>query len=511
MISLQNDPGAILQKSYPIPLRGTWKTLPSHLLPDDVVQDSLNVSLIDGALRSRAGLRLLSQTLLDSPALGSFLFTGVTNSKTPLVASSTTIYALAGVTWLNVSPGVSLHTSLGNFSRFTSIQSGSYVYVLHCNGVDPLWSAQEAVQFAPVTPYAGSSIPILTDMCTVAGLIVGIVPPYTVTWCAGLSNTYLSFTNWPALNQVILADTEDSLVAIRPLGTLGFVCYKEGNIFVGSAQAGPLSAAFGFQHRGEFEGPGGVNAVVNWNGMHVYMTPSGRVGLFDGTNHQWILDGLWPFLRKDIDSSRASSIFGAYNYLTSEVYFWYPRLSAPDTVDGMVQINMPYPLAGIQDFSGFLGRSSFGVSNALSVRLFDGTLQPYVWRSDTYGTYVLDTDTYVDGTVDFPCSFTTGVFRPVSGTQQLPGGNDIFRGSYEVFATRDSIRGSADVQGLSANALETHGSPSAVERIDLTQTRPNEYISFPTAQGKFLGLSITWQSSSRMEYKGCDVYARRTG
>ena len=98
------------------------------------------------------------------------------------------------------------------------------------------------------------------------------------------------------------------------------------------------------------------------------MTPSGRVGYFDGSQHQWIADGIWPFLQIDIDSSNTHRIHGCYDYRIATVIFWYPRSTDVDGLcTGMLVINWPYPLAGIQNFAYFTGVSSFPVTNSTTM------------------------------------------------------------------------------------------------------------------------------------------------
>lgn len=507
-ISLQKDPKARLLKSCLPPFKGTWKSLPSYLIPEDVIQDSLNTTLLGGKLRSRCGLENFNTNALNGKALGSFLTVDTTNAKYPIVSTKDTVSILIGNAWFNITGGVPLTNFFENQVRMSSLQLGTSVYILYANGIDTIKIIPQATYLLePITPHAGS-LPVCTDVCTSFSRFVGITPPYTISWCDVINDDYLSFTNWPALNQTVLADTEDSLVAIRALGTLGLAVYKEGNIFVGFAQSGSNAQAFRFEHRGEYEGPGGVNAVVSANGVHTYMTPTGRIALFDGTQHAFIADGLWPFLQDDLDTTYASRIFGVYNYSTSEIYFWYPRIGDNGNCKGMVIIDTPFPLAGVNSYSYFLGQSNFPCSNGLSVRLFAGKAQPLIF-GNTNETFLLNKNWYYDKTSTFPCNFRTGLFRPTPETPAPKDDSDIYRPILEIYSSRGIGKGLVNVSALTSQTLADEGTSTEKETIDLTANPVNEFFGFNTT-GSFLGAQFEWDSSAQFEYKGCDIYGRTT-
>jgi hypothetical protein len=505
-ILLEKDSSSQLLKSYLPPFKGTWKTLPPYLLPDDAVQDSLNVTLRGGKLVARLGLESYNRENLGNKILGSFLTVDTTNAKFPLVSTKNKVFRLVNQKYQEITHNIPLNATDNSQVRMTSIQLGTSVYTLYANGVDTVKViSQVDYLLNNITPTSGS-IPVLTDLCTSFSRIVGITPPYTVTWCDVVNDSYLNFRSWPSLNQIVLSDTEDSLVAIRPLGTLGLVVYKEGNIFVGFNQSGSNSQAFRFEHRGEFEGPAGINAIVNVDGVHMRMTPTGRIGIFDGTQNIWIADGLWPFLQDDLDTSYASRIFGVYSYKTAEVLFWYPRIGDNGECKGMIIIDLPYVLAGVTSYSYFLGRSNFACSNGLSVRLFQGNAFPLVF-GDRNETFILSKETPTDNGYFFPCSIKPGLFRPPMNES----GEDIYIPTVELYATRgNELSGTVDVKVLTSNTLENDGTESRAERIDLTSTPVNEFIGFES-EGSFLGLSLEWDSDAKFEYKGADLYGLPVG
>src|SRR5262245_45491220 len=134
MITLQKDPSAKLLKSYLPPFKGTWKTLPPYLLPDDAVKDSLNVTLQGGKIRSRSGLLLFNRANLGSNILGSFLTVDTTNSKFVLSSTKSQVFRLLNNRWQDITNNVPMTGTDTNFIRMTSLQLGTSVYVLYTNG-----------------------------------------------------------------------------------------------------------------------------------------------------------------------------------------------------------------------------------------------------------------------------------------------------------------------------------------------------------------------------------------
>ncbi len=542
MITYQLDATAEHVKTFLPPYKGTWKTLPSHLLPDDVLQDSNNTSLIEGILRSRPGLLSLDSfqfldTASPDPArttriVGGIQFISILGSKYLVASSLQNIWIKRDIsdTWSILSVNYTLQGSSSYNVRMAMLQQGSNIYLLYVNGVQQLSYSTNLSTLTIITSVQPGSLsaPIAKDICISFDRVVVMQPPFTIAWSESINDSFLAFTSWPALNQAILTQTTDALVAISPLGILNFAVYKEGNIYAAIAQGGPSSQAFRFEHRGEYEGPCCPNSVVNVNGRHVYMTPTGRVGMFDGSNHEWICDGVWPFLRKDIDRNYKQNVFGVYNYKLSEVTFWYPRKGDNGACKGMLCIDLPYPTAGISTFSYFLGISSFAVSYGLSIRLFKDIVSPIVFSNssllpdtstDVFSpkAFLLDENTYTDSTRPFTCSFSTGIFKPVSqidqgNISQGKGKNDtsgIYKPTIELYTTRDDTRGLVDLSPLVSNSLESSGDILETDRVDLTQIYPNEYHGFNQA-GSFIGLNLQWDARAKVEYKGAEVYVRKS-
>ena len=542
MITFQLDPSAEHVKTFLPPFKGTWKTLPSHLLPDDVLQDSQNVSLIEGKLRSRTGLATLDDFLfLDTsssdPSLttkikGGIQFIDISGSKYLVASSLKNVWIKRDIasTWSVLNSNYTIQGSDLYNIRMCMLQQGSNIYLLYANGVQQVSVSTNLGNLNTITSLQPGSLssPVARDICVSFDRIVVLQPPYTIAWSDTINNSFPAFTSWPALNQVILTQTTDALVSICPLGVLNYAVYKEGNIYAAIAQGGPSSQAFRFEHRGEYEGPCCPNSVVNVNGSHFYMTPTGRVGVFDGSRHDWICDGLWPFIRSDLDRSFKNHVFGVYNYKTSEVYFWYPKIGDNGNCKGMLCINLPYQTAGISTYSYFLGTSSFAVSYGLSIRLFNSIVSPIVFghssllpntSTDVFPpqAFLLDQDTYRDRDRVFKCSLSTGLFKPISQAdqgligvgQKVKDRSGICKPTIELYTTRDNTRGFVDLSPLVSSSLETDGDVLETDRIDLSQIYVNEYHGF-NETGSFIGMKLEWNSTSKVEYKGADIYVRKT-
>src|SRR5262245_7181507 len=86
-VFFQKEATARLLKSYPLPYKGTWRSVPSQILPDDALQTSFNISLIYGHLRSRCGLPLYgSFGTITTPVYASFMGGDLTYESTMLCA-----------------------------------------------------------------------------------------------------------------------------------------------------------------------------------------------------------------------------------------------------------------------------------------------------------------------------------------------------------------------------------------------------------------------------------------
>jgi len=475
-----------------IPFKGTWKTLPSHLLPPDALADSMNVVIQSGELKPRAGMESYAILPSANDILTTGLYVSGANIKYPLAVSATEVFAYDGG-WYQLT-GPSLTTPSSTTPRLTTFSSsGGFDFIL--TDQTNLYNGSNGT-YSVITPTIGSLLPGITDISTSFNRVIVISPPYSLAW----SNA-LNFFEWPVLNTVYLSETPDTLVAVRNLGTLGFAVYKEGSIYTAFAQGSTDAAAFRFEFRGVFEGPANPNALIDVNGVHYGFTPSGRIFRFDGSNHDFIADGIWPFLRDDLDPNYLYKIHGVYNYKTHEIYFFYPRLGDSGAVKGMLLINLPYPLSGIESFSYFLGRASFSCTASLGTVLFENLQTSLVFSSGQ--SYRLNHDHFYDGVSEIPISLQHGFLSHPN--------NSIVQPIFQTYLRRGSGRGIVQVQSVVSNMLEENlGTEELEEYIDLSVVVPNEYIGFNN-QGSFISVKLSANASDMIRYLGTDVYGIITG
>ena len=493
------EPGAQVLRAYQTPFQGTFRTLPVHLIPEQALYDAHNVVIRNGFLRARAGLASQNPTALAGLPLTGYLYLGEDMAKIPLFVTSEAVYAYQDGTW---TARGAFHGDRDHLARVTSLETQEQVLAVLTNGLTPLqqWTPTGGVQ--PLTPQTSGStpsapIPTLADLVTVSGRIVGIRPPYDVLW-----SNFLTADDWGDGNIARLADTEDALVAIRTLGTLGFVAYKEGTIMLGFSQAGSDASAFRFEHFGSYEGPAGISAIVDVSGTHFYMTPNGRIAAFDGSQHAWILDGLWNQLEEAIDTQFAHRIVAAYNYRHQEVTFVYPRRQDHGACHGLVTLNLPYPTAGVSSFAGFNGSTAFDLSAALSIRLFVGETVPW-FAAATGQVFRQDGDAVRDGDASFLCAMQPGLVAVPQSAIAKP--------FFELHAIRGEDRGLVEVAEVTAHLLEQAGGvvddkPLVLDLVPLPRQR--EYYGFREA-APFLGVRLTWDSEAQFEYAGLLIWGRQ--
>lgn len=362
------------------------RTLPAHELPQDALYDSENMLVRDGELRTRPGMKRNSVSIVTGTGAptGAFNYRGYDGSSLIIVGTTAGIYATDGFKWypnmITALPpngnapkhnGI-LQGSLDKRSRFTSLEIGTNVYLVHTNGVDPVmaWNGT----YDPFRPVAGDPVgptdepgdpkacPKFVDIATLGDRVIGILPPYDMRW-----GNSLALNKWPELNFKALAETADPLVGIQALGTLGAAVYKTDSIYVCFAGAGTSDASFfRFEFRGYFDGPASAGAIVNVSGVHFYMTPTGRIAQFNGSQHVWIADGIWPQLRERVDPTKGKRIFGYYDVKNHEVWFHYPRKDDADGLPhGLVVISLPRPGTGKDLLGSFPGHIA---PNALAAR-----------------------------------------------------------------------------------------------------------------------------------------------
>lgn len=360
---------------WSVPHLGTVKTLPAQDLPIEALFSSQNMLARDAVLQQRPGLQLAKNVTIDvftGVPTGAINYRDFFNKPYILVGTTTGIFAWTGTTRRTLTMPLDangnapafrgvLSGSLDHPSRFATIQLGNVIHVIHTNGVDhPMIWDGVAGSFVPVTgnpigpesqPGDPKPPPKWTDIATIGDRIIGIIPPYDIRW-----GRDAEVTLWPESNFKSLAETTDPLVCIRALGTLGGVVYKQDSVWAVFASGASDAAFYRFEFRGFYEGPAGVQAVADGSGVHFYMTTTGRVAMFNGSQLVWVADGIWPEVREDIDFSKAHRVVAWYDTKHNEVWFVYPRRSDDDGLPrGLVILSLPRPEVGKNVLGAFVG------------------------------------------------------------------------------------------------------------------------------------------------------------
>ena len=522
-----------------VPSRGVVSTLPAHEIPSDALFQARNILVRDAVTRTRPGLKSLVNftTPMEGVPTGAFNYRDITGRAYVLIGTTTAIYTWDGVVLRKRTGAVAANGNAPAFSgtltgdvdhpsRFTSIEIGGTVYVLHTNGVDPLlqWDGTSPT-FVPVTgdpvgpesdPGPPKPAPRFTDIATVGDHIVGLLPPYDVRW-----NNLLTLSQWPELNFKAVSETPDAALALRALGTLGAVLWKTDTISVFFFEGQSEASAFRFEFRGFYDGPGGVGAIVDVSGTQIYMTPTGRVGAFNGSSHIWIADAVWSDVRAVIDPSKAQRIVGLYDPFFHEVWFFYPRLEDTDGLPrGILLLALPRPDVGRTDEGCFPGAlaSLWGhaVTAGTGYRLSDRSPRVIAFSDDGLG-YKLGGDESgcvapgdlppgegSDAGFPFDWAFRTGL-QGQKGIYVLQG--------IEPFMERDVNYGAIRVEPVVSYALPVNGGvlgPPHTIDLERRWVRPMTAVD---VRGQFHGVRYSYDPTdgpvAKLRYFGSRVYGNR--
>lgn len=483
--------------TWGLPKRGVIRLLPAHELPVDALWEASNVVIRDGMLQARKGLTQLSSTTLGARPVGASMYQEEDGSRIPLVVTRNRIWKYESGAWTDITSGLLTGTA-DNLGRITLLEFGSpgTVYAIVTNGKDTMqqWDGDAAT----VSTVSGSP-PLFTDICTVADRIVGIVPPYEIGW-----GEALTLSIWPTLNKRFAAESVDRCVAIRSQGPLGFILFKESSLWSGSFVGGASSQAFVLQWRKDVEGPAGPNAVVKAGSVWLYMTPTGRIGAWDGFSHVWVADGLLPILNPEtgdatakVDATNMGRAVGSYDGTHQEVTFWYPRTGDSGECKGLVTVMLPKPEWGLPFWAAFLGVTATAISAAMEMRLSDNLDKVLAFSSTASDNRSF---TLVAGNGDDGAAFS-GSWQ--TGLVSVPGLGQHRVSHLEGYFDRAAGYGTVTFKMVSSSALDTPGGDieATGKSIDLTQVlKRSEYGR--DVRGRFLGLQFSFTTASKPKWMG---------
>lgn len=501
MASNRETPVDQLIAQFTPPIKGVWRTIASHQLPLDTLYDASNICIREGAAGARPGHEEFEGDALTGTPMGGIDYISAAAVRSLVVGTTSRLMVYAGGTWSNRTGAVTWAGTASNPVRFTLLEFGTpaVVYAVAANGVNPLavWDGSGG-NFATVT----GTPPVFADICTSYDRAVGIVPPYSVMW-----GEALSLSTWAAANRRDLSDTPGALKAIRAIGTTGLAVYKEDSIWVGQPQGGPSSSCFAFFPKVTgVDGPAGYAAVVDAGGVQYYMTPTGRIGRFDGASHRWVADGLWPLTRTLVDSAVMGRAFGVYNPNFHEIYFYYPATGDSSLCKHMVCLSLPYPEAGIADHAGFpgvVGSASIGPLAGCTIKNSSLQDRAIILEDTNKKAYQLNEGYDYDAGIAFTSYVQTGL---VAAPDVEPAA-----ASVEPFLLKGASYGTATVTVMYSNVLDTAGGSTGSNfTLDLTTTPARQLEGF-TTRGRFFGLKVSFTQPGHFRYFGSHLYTRSLG
>lgn len=508
-MTLVREPGSEVIAQFMVPYKGTWKNTPAHKVPLDAIHDGLNIYIREGQLRSRPGLVQVST--------GSFV-TGDTNvviGGTSFVNHDDVYIYLITKDRLFMKPSLAAwQVALGDTPIAISDNAVVDTTALQIAGEVTVLIASEGfnlkVKTSPGLTSALTSIAstiLAKSVCIAASRVIALVPPHTITW-----SSTLNYNIFDPNSISIRAQTLDLGICVRTLSALSFVLYKDQSIHMARAQAGvDETTAFAFAEPIIVEGPAGIHAVVEAYGVHVYMTRSGRIAMFDGTNYpRWIADSLWFHLQTDINTSLAYKIRGVFDQRLNTVTFFYPKTGGTTHLQGMVTVCL---LLETEIESGlnppvFLGECQQEITHTIHKRDLNAlnrallVIKPTAALSDPFTISQFDETVQKDNTVEFTSFFQTGL-------QSAPDAMHI-QPVVESFIERHKGYGTVRVEPIISDILENFSGdiPDVRrQRINLEFNPVTEYIGF-NKKARFYGLKYTWASGDTVRYNGAVMYSK---
>lgn len=492
---------------FGVPIKGTWNTAAIQTVPSDALYDSLNVFMFEGKLRNRPGLTLLTSNTFDGEVKGA-AFAVTPEADAVLALTHRGLYELYTMPtgWVRRSDtGYANGAYAEELIDIDFVEAAEFVGLIARKGY-ALKQWTRAGGLTAITPTLGT-VPFAKSVCVASKRAIALVPPHTIVWAA--INNYKS---WSPLATVKTSQTSDAGIAVRRLTNLAFVLYKERSLYTVRAQGNTEETAFFFNEPISVSGPAGVHAIVNVNGSHMYMTKNGRIALFDGTSYpKWVADGLWLFLRRDIDPVYRKNIFGVYDDRLHVVIFYYPRKADNGQLKGMVLINMPYEGLDVQpqglQVASFKGVSSVAGTCGADLRFEDQGDRALIFTTAEFAKQctVLDEEASVDVDTPYDCTMQTGMVAMPDGKH-----NQV---TTETFVERDEGNGVLYLDPVLSDVLENKEGTipdGKTEAIDLENNPVREVkpVGVPT---RFVGLKYHWSSVSKIRYSGAIVHGRGVG
>lgn len=475
---------------WPLPLKGHWSGVDDAAIPSDALLASENITVRAGRVVARPGITSLSAVVIGSRPTGAMFYNSTDQVPYVLVGAldDVLVYDFTTLSSLAATPG----GDADNPMRMTKLSFGTPLvnFAYFCNNKSAFGLQRWRDGDTALTSVAGA--PTFKDITMVNDRLVGLVGAYGVQWGEPLEDA-----TWPVANVKSLAETDAETVAVTNFGIMGGVVYKRDSIFLFTPTGETGGEAFCFQYIGKFDGPAGAPAVVHLDNTDSYMTQSGRIALYTGSSHAWILDGLWDVVRSEIDQDFPDRVTGWHDNENDEIWYTYPRIGDAGVNLGVVVVKIKRPDIGYDNYFGFHGELTYPITAGLRVNK-SSIKNPIVFTATGSDERMFSLEGTQDDDTAFNCSFQTGM-EPLDQAE-------VTRILYvEPFMERDAAFGTANVQLASSFILDDPaGVLAPPQPIDLTATPIKDVIPFDV-RSRFLAVRYSWTSTNVVRYFGTVV------
>lgn len=156
----------------------------------------------------------------------------------------------------------------------------------------------------------------------------------------------LSIDNWgvTAGSTVRLADTPGEIVGMMEMGNLQTAVYKTDAIYMAIGQGGAIPFRFDLK-TAHVEGPASSQTIVGISdGMHMYLTETGDIVVFDGVRPRSMGKHLQSYVKETMNAAMMNTAFGFYDVERKEVYFFYPPYNGSESLNCIiVNVSSDFP------------------------------------------------------------------------------------------------------------------------------------------------------------------------
>ena len=292
------------------------------------------------------------------------------------------------------------------------------------------------------------------------------------------------------------------MVAVKPYGATGILVFKQRSVWPGFAQGGSNAQAFAFPGPiTHVDGPAGTKAIVtDGQGIYYWITPQGRIAMFDGTQVNWIADGIWGLIQADMDPQYMNRTVAMYSVANHEIMFFYPQNGTSGAQLGAAVVNLPRPDFGIPQAAAFPWTMATKVTGGSTIRL-PTTNQDvdlvFSQEGAVVKSYTLSTGATTDGAASTWNGFwQTGM---IPAHKMIPHRLD----AIEPFLQRSGGYGSITLKPVTSFIMDSaSGTLGSGVSVSLTSTPTDTMTGMGSSRGRFFGLRVEFTSADNPKYTG---------